>query len=513
MDQQRRADNRCPHPPRLRPVMLDKLGCVLNLQSRRAFVGGLTASCIAAAVPSNDWVELFDGKTPNGWRASEHQSSWTVRNGALTADGPRSHLFYVGPQHRADFRNFELETEVLARNGCNSGVYFHTRYQESGFPEKGFEVQVNNTALGDNGYRERKKTGSLYGLRNIYKQLIPDNQWFKIAISVRGKNVQVRLNGMLVVDYVEPIPPIIPEGGERERFLDHGTFALQCHNEGSVAFYRRVRVRPLPDDLPTPAGEVSPVVDKTYRDIINVGRHNVPMVDFDVHLGGSLNVEQALRKSRRDGISYGLLLKLDSNADAASAEKWLASMSNQPVFFGLQPTVRKWTRLLTRSTVASFDYVLADSTSWTEAQGRRDNVANPQEFMEGLTESIVKLFDHEPIDIYGTPTYLPAQIAADYDNLWTEERTTKVVSAAARNQVAIELNNQFRLPSATFVRAAKRAGCKFSFGSNNQAGVSPGRCEYGLQILSDCKLEWQDFWTPGPATPRAVDRRADLFRS
>ena len=68
----------------------------------------------------------------------------------------------------ASFRNFELEVEALARPGCNSGVFFHTAYQETGFPLRGFEV---------------KKTGSLYGLRNIYKQLIPDGQYTASSLS------------------------------------------------------------------------------------------------------------------------------------------------------------------------------------------------------------------------------------------------------------------------------------------------------------------------------------------
>lgn len=54
-----------------------------------------------------------------------------------------------------------------------------------------------------------------------------------MAVAVRGKNVQVRLNGELLVDYVEPTPPVIPAAGEKYRFLDHGTFALQGHNDGS----------------------------------------------------------------------------------------------------------------------------------------------------------------------------------------------------------------------------------------------------------------------------------------
>jgi len=62
---------------------------------------------------------------------------------------------------------------------------------------------------------------------------------------VRGKKVQIKLNGQLLVDYVEPTPPVIPAGSEKQRFLDHGTFALQCHNEGSKVAYPYVRVRPF----------------------------------------------------------------------------------------------------------------------------------------------------------------------------------------------------------------------------------------------------------------------------
>jgi hypothetical protein len=155
--------------------------------SRRAFVGGLASLPLLAA--DEGWIPLFNGKNLDGWRASEHKNAWKVRDGQIVADGARSHLFYTG----RDFKNFELEVEAQAQPACNSGVYFHTAYQETGFPTKGFEVQINNTAGGEGTYRERKKTGSLYGIRNVYKQFIADGQWFRMNVLVRGKNVQVRL--------------------------------------------------------------------------------------------------------------------------------------------------------------------------------------------------------------------------------------------------------------------------------------------------------------------------------
>ena len=102
--------------------------------TRRVFLGSAAAAGVTLA--GDGWTELFNGRDLEGWRASENQSSWKAADGQLSADGPRSHLFYTGPLLGAKFRNFELELEALARPGANSGVYFHTAYQESGFPRK-----------------------------------------------------------------------------------------------------------------------------------------------------------------------------------------------------------------------------------------------------------------------------------------------------------------------------------------------------------------------------------------
>lgn len=260
--------------------------------SRRELLGSAALAAVARA--DEGWTDLFNGRDLKGWRASGSQSSWKVAEGQLIADGPTSHLFYAGPAANARFRNFELEVEALARPGANSGVYFHTAFQESGFPRKGFEVQINNTATGEGDYRERKKTGSLYGLRNIYKQLVADDEWFKLHVAVRGKNVQVRLNGVLLVDFTETTPPVIPEGNERERRVDAGTFALQCHDPGSKVRFRGIRVRRLPDSTASPTPP--PVADDTYRRIIACGARNIPMVDFHAHLKSGFTIDQLLER-------------------------------------------------------------------------------------------------------------------------------------------------------------------------------------------------------------------------
>ena len=57
---------------------------------------------------------------------------------------------------------------------------------------------------------------------------------------MRGKQVQVRVNDMLVVDYTEP-------GEMPGKALSKGTFALQGHDPESRVRFRNLRVRPLPD--------------------------------------------------------------------------------------------------------------------------------------------------------------------------------------------------------------------------------------------------------------------------
>jgi hypothetical protein len=470
--------------------------------TRRELINAAMAVPLGIAAGAEDWTELFDGRSLNGWKASENRSSWKVVDGALTADGPRSHLFYTGEVRGADFRNFELAVDLTTKPECNSGIYFHTAFQETGFPEKGFEIQINNTARGDGGYLERKKTGSLYGIRNMYKQLVADDEPFEIGVAVRGKNVQIRLNGELLVDYVEPTPPVVPTGGEKQRFLDHGTFALQCHNDGSRAAYRRVRVRPLPDELAAYEGR-APVVDEVYREIINIGRHNVPMVDYQVFLRNGMTLEDALRRSRRDGIQYGITADAAALKNDADAARWLLPLAGRPVFFALATSDGKWTGVLSQKTARQFDYIVADGRAGLRAH----SMAKRQTFVDDVVEQTVQRLDAEPIDIYSRLAYLPASMRMEAGTVWTQARVTKLIDALVRNKAAIELNTLDQLPGEEFIRQAKDAGCKFGFGTGNSTAAELKRCEYGLQMVEKCKLDWRNFFAPGAWWPKAAERR------
>ncbi|MEZ6058922.1 MAG: DUF1080 domain-containing protein [Planctomycetaceae bacterium] len=206
-------------------------------------VAGLLFACgnAVAEDANSDWVNLFDGKDMNGWKASENKDSWKVVDGSLVCHGPRSHLFYVGDDK--PFQNFEFECEVMTTPGSNAGIYIHTKYQEEGWPKAGHEVQVNIT------HSDPKKTGSLYGIVNVGAEdlegLVKDNEWYKTSVRVEGKHITVKINDKTMVDYTEPADQK-PFSAEFDRTLGKGTFALQAHDPDSKVMFRNLRVRRLP---------------------------------------------------------------------------------------------------------------------------------------------------------------------------------------------------------------------------------------------------------------------------
>ncbi|EGF27844.1 3-keto-disaccharide hydrolase [Rhodopirellula baltica] len=188
------------------------------------------------------FVSLFDGESLDGWKKStENPDSWQVEDGMLVCKGERCHLFYVGDL--APLTNFHFKADVKVMPGSNAGIYFHTKYQESGWPKYGYECQVNVS------HKDPKKTSSLYGVENIDAETlaansIRDNEWYTQEIIVRGKHIELKVNGKTLVDFTEPSDQ--EAFSDRfERRLGEGTFALQAHDPQSIAYFKNLRVKPL----------------------------------------------------------------------------------------------------------------------------------------------------------------------------------------------------------------------------------------------------------------------------
>ncbi len=483
--------------------------------SRRELLASMLAMP-ALLHAEEEWIPLFDGHSLQGWKAAGNKHSFHVTDGQLSVGGPKAHLYYTGRVRNADFKNFELRAVVMPRPGATSGICFHAPRMAKGEPEKGFKVLINNSHPCEGDFCEHAKTGALYGVRNFYKALARDNEWSELNIQVRAKRVQVRLNGILLVDYLEPNPPA-PEVQGAGRVLDRGTFALECHDPNSQVFFKNILVKPLPDDLPPDPAD-PPLVDDVYRGLLRMTAQNFPVVDYHTHLKGGLTLEEALAESRRLGIQYGIAVNCGRDFPAytdAAAEDFLRSMRGQPCFVAMQAEGREWVKLFSAETVAKFDYVFSDAMTFTDDRGKRMRIWIPEEvgeipdkqqFMDMLVTRILSILNHEPIDIHANPTVLPDAMMADYDQLWTTERMQAVIEAAKKNNIAIEINNHYKVPHAPFIKAAKQAGVKFSFGTNN-GDRNLGRMEYAVEMVQECGLTWQDIFVPKPDGEKPVQKR------
>jgi hypothetical protein len=201
----------------------------------------LAASFMSASAeekPGSDgWIAMLNGKDLAGWKVSkENPGSFKIEDGVLIVDGPRSHLFYVGPDGNAKIGNFEFEASIKTFPKANSGVFFHTLWQASGWPAHGYEAQVNAS------HSDPRKTGSVYGVKDVMNDAPnKDEEWFTYNIRVEGKRVVIKVNDKVVNEYTEPEDP-----GHETRKLGEGTIAIQAHDPESVIHYKNVRYRPLP---------------------------------------------------------------------------------------------------------------------------------------------------------------------------------------------------------------------------------------------------------------------------
>ena len=187
---------------------------------------------VPAELDSTGWTTIWDGESFNNWRASENPGSFTIEDGKIVVDGPRAHLFYEGPE--ADFENFEFRAEVYTYPQANSGIFFHTQYQEEGWPVHGYEAQVNAT------HSDPRKTGSLYAVEDVMNNTHhQDEEWFTYHIKVEGNEITFKIDDETVMEFTEP------EDREGTNQLSSGTIALQAHDPDSRIYYRNIELRVL----------------------------------------------------------------------------------------------------------------------------------------------------------------------------------------------------------------------------------------------------------------------------
>jgi hypothetical protein len=452
----------------------------------------------SAPATQDSWQPLLKGNDLREWRFAGTEAAFAIKDGMLTVNytaGP-GQIMYTGPDKQLDLRDFELQAKVLTRPGGRAGITFHVSPKDPR-ASGGMEVRLDNSYGPPGPGRSLLKTGSLVWLRPIVRSIVPDDRWFSVRVVVQVPRIRVWIDDQMLVDYREP------RGLDIGPRLKRGTITVRGHGGTGEVLIRDLKVKSLAESSPS---EASPPLDETARKLAHLREQGFSLVDFHTHLRGGLSVDGVLERMNQTGISSGVAANCGVDfaiTDDKAALAFLKSMRGRPIFVGMQAEGREWPKHFSPETVAKFDYVFADAMTLSDTPRRRTrlwmkeevHIDDPQTFMERLVKTIEDILDHEPIDFYANPTYLPDVLAKDYDRLWTPERLRRLVDALARNNVALEINDRLHLPGPALIKMAKEAGVLFTFGTNN-TDQPPGRLEYGLQMVEQCALTPDDFWSP-----------------
>jgi len=242
------------------------------------------------------------------------------------------------------------------------------------------------------------------------------------------------------------------------------------------------------------------------------GGDGLPRVDLHAHIDGespkdrSIKPAEASAISRRLGVRLGVLGEGGCGGeihDDATLAAFVDSLEGQPMWRGMQVYGFGWRDCLSAANLKRLDYIAADAMVFPQ-DGKNVflwhagvQFADAEEFMNRYVEHNVRVLS-QPIQVWANPTYLPESLQSRYDALWTPARMDRVIAAAVKNGVAIEINAKYHIPSGAFIRRAKAAGAKFSIGSNAHVkGI--GEIDWCLRTARECGLTMKDFFLPARA--------------
>jgi histidinol phosphatase-like PHP family hydrolase len=227
-----------------------------------------------------------------------------------------------------------------------------------------------------------------------------------------------------------------------------------------------------------------------------------PIVDYHVHVTDGFGVEEAAALAEERGMKFGILEHpgipgLRSDGDL---RRYIQHLRQYPVYVGLQPMHVNWTGDFSPDVINQLDYVLMDADTVPQPDGsylriwRNDLfIKDMDEFMALYMRHIVQILTHEPIDIFARPTYLPINFARHYDQLWTKERVQTIIELASARDIALEIQENTRVPSLDIIQQAKEAGVKFTFGTNAR-NHNAGNFHYCLEMAEKCSLTEADMF-------------------
>ena len=234
---------------------------------------------------------------------------------------------------------------------------------------------------------------------------------------------------------------------------------------------------------------------------------NFPIMDLHVHRSDKLTINDIVAKSKELNMTIGVMeniapwgIKTD-----VQLKEYINTIKPYPVYIGLQPMSPGWSKNFSPDLIAQADYIAMDPQIVENGNSYGETIKlweynayiddsevfmnrNMQHYMDILT-------GEDPLDILACPLFLPCCLQREYNTLWTKKRLQQIIDAAKTRNIAIEINDIVHVPHEKFIRMAKHAGLKFTFGSDSRNHYV-GRLDYCKRIAKQCELTEKDFFVP-----------------
>ena len=218
----------------------------IRLVAALGFLCVAAASQAASAQANEEWRNIFDGTSMDGWK-HVGPGRFVLLNGEMKTEGGLGLLYY----EREKFGNCDLRVVYrLDTSRDNSGVYVRIDKKPDDpwyGVHHGYEIQIAGGPGGD-PYRV---TGAVYTFAKATAfPSNPPGKWNTMVVQLRGARVTAFINGVRVSHLdpaKDPVPPRLTPGGfpdpEPGRRAEYGYIGLQNHDDRVTVTFREVSVR------------------------------------------------------------------------------------------------------------------------------------------------------------------------------------------------------------------------------------------------------------------------------
>lgn len=199
---------------------------------------------LPTALRANDhagFVQLFDGQTFDGWEGN--LKMFRIEKGAIVGGSLKERI----PHNeflctKKEFEDFELRLKAkLVGQGNNAGIQFRSHRQPDHHEVIGYQCDMGTVfdikCIWGYLYDESRRNKFMaQGDPDKIAKVFKANEWNEFVIRCEGPSIQIWLNGLRTVDYVE----------KDENISRRGIIGLQVHGGlPAEASYKDIRIRTL----------------------------------------------------------------------------------------------------------------------------------------------------------------------------------------------------------------------------------------------------------------------------